>query len=492
MKSFLLPLESRELDKFLVEIRKSSPFNDINASPFFHLVKPTEENLRKYKLLRPKSRILLALEYLALFPLILLQGLSSVALSFYSLLEFNSEKELPSGKTVFLFLSHFTYAQDPKKEDIFFGKNLDFSQSYAFFLNHTRLLSTQIKRKFYHVYKKKVVVNTKALSLFSMIKLHANQLQISWWLFTKSIRRESLDVTKRRLLIKAAITQHKRSTIANLVLRSRLSETIIRVKPRFLVLTIEGHAHEKILLDMSKALFKDIKVIGYQHAPIVAGQLNLFRTVSTFSANDYFFTSGDVTKNLALDYSLRCKVETLGSPKARLYEYQKKNVSMIQVLVAPEGTRESLSQFIDLINELAPSLPNVSFVLRSHPALGNLAHKVARKKLLPRSGVSLSTASLSEDLRRSHLILFRSSAIAIEGLAFGAIPIHVNLEGNDSLNPLIGSKIDTVGFRSASEIIGFIKAFDLKITQDEAFQKNCYRLFDGYFSKLQSLNDLVH
>jgi len=161
-------------------------------------------------------------------------------------------------------------------------------------------------------------------------------------------------------------------------------------------------------------------------------------------------------------------------------------------LVAPEGTQESLSQFIGLINELAPSLPNISFVLRSHPALGNLAHKVARKKLLPRNGVSLSTASLSEDLRRSHLILFRSSAIAIEGLAFGALPIHVNQEGNDSLNPLVGSEIDTVGFRSASEIAGFINAFDLNITQDETFQKNCHRLFDGYFSKLKSISALVH
>jgi hypothetical protein len=492
MKSFLLPLEPRELDKFLVEIRKSSPFDDINASPFFHLVKPTEENLRKYKLLRPKSKILLTLEYVALFPLILLHSLASVALSFYLLLEFKSEKELPSGESEFLFLSHFTYAQDPKKEDIFFGKNLDFNQSYAFFLNHTRLLAPQIKNKFYRVDKRKVAVNTKTLSLFSMIKLHANQLQISWWLFTKSLRAGSLDVTKRRLLIKAALSQHRRSTIANLVLRSRLSETMILVKPRFLVLTIEGHAHERIILEMTKDLFNDTKVIGYQHAPIVPGQLNLFRTISNFNADDYFFTSGDVWKELALGHGLRCKVGTLGSPKARLFEYQEKSPSMIQVLVAPEGTRESLSQFIRLINELAPSLPNISFVLRSHPALGNLAYKVTKEELLPRNGVSLSTASLSQDLRRSHLILFRSSAIGIEGLSFGALPIHVNLEGNDSLNPLIGSDIETVGLRSVSEIIGFIKAFDLNITQDETFQKNCYHLFEGYFSKLQSLNVLVH
>jgi hypothetical protein len=492
MKSFLLPLEPQELDDFLVEIRESSPFNDINASAFFHLVKPTEENLRKYKLRCPKSKIFLTLAYLTLFPLILLQSLSSIVISFYSLLEFKSEKDLPSGKYKFLFLSHFTYAQDPKKEDVFFGKNLDFNESCAFFLNHTRLLSPQIKRKFYHVGKRKVAVNTKALSLFSMVELQVAQLQISWWLFIKSLRGESLDVTKRRLLIKAAFFQHRRSTIANLVLRTRLRDTMIRVKPKFLVLTIEGHAHEKIVLDMSKKSFEDTKVIGYQHAPIVPGQLNLFRTVSNFSADDYFFTSGSVSKKLALNHGLRCKVETLGSPKARLFEYQKKSTSIIQVLVAPEGTRESLSQFIKLINELAPSLPNISFVLRSHPALGNLAYKMAKEKLFPRNGVSLSTASLSEDLRRSHLILFRSSAIGIEGLSFGVLPIHINQEGDDSLNPLISSEFETVGFRSVSEIIKFIKAFDLRLTQDETFQKNCYRLFDGYFGKLQSINTLVH
>ena len=104
MKSFLLPLEPRELDKFLVEIRKSSPINEINASPFFHLVKPTEENLRKYKLLRPKSKILLTIAYLTLFPLILLQGLASVVLSFYSRLEFKSDNEPLSGMNEFLFV----------------------------------------------------------------------------------------------------------------------------------------------------------------------------------------------------------------------------------------------------------------------------------------------------------------------------------------------------------------------------------------------------
>ena len=492
MKSSHLPLESWELDKFLVEVRESSPFKDINASPFFHLVKPTEENLLKYKLRRPKSKSLLILEYLKLFPLILIRSLASLTLSVYSLLEFRPENEQSSENSKYLFLSHFTYAQDPKKEDIFYGENLDFNESYAFYLNHTRLLAPQIIRRFYHVGKRKIAVNTKSLSPLSMIKLHTNQFRISWWLLKKSLRGGSLGVNKKRILIKAASFQHGRSTMVNLVLRSRLSETMLQVKPRVLVLTIEGHAHEKIIVDMSRKLFKDIKIVGYQHAPIVPGQMNLFRTVSNFHTDDYFFTSGEVPKALVLGHGPRCRVEILGSPKARAYEYQKKSASKIQVLVAPEGTRESFSQFISLINEFAPSLPNISFVLRSHPALGRLAHKMVKGNLLLQNGVSLSTSSLTEDLRRSHLILFRSSAIGIEGLSFGVLPIHINQEGNDSLNPLIGSGIGTVGLRSTSEITRFIEAFDLSLSQDEAFQKNCHELFNGYFGKLRKINSLVH
>ena len=121
MRFSRLPFKPTELDKFLVEIRESSPFNEINASPFFHLVKPTEENLRKYKLCLPRSKSLLVIEYLKVFPLIFSRSLFSLILSVFSLLEFRPKKAKSLEKSEYLFLSHFTYAQDPKKEDIFYG-----------------------------------------------------------------------------------------------------------------------------------------------------------------------------------------------------------------------------------------------------------------------------------------------------------------------------------------------------------------------------------
>jgi hypothetical protein len=491
MKSSHLPFEPGELDKFLVEIRESSPFNEINASPFFHLVKPTEENLLKYKLRRPRSKSLLIIEYLKLFPLILIRTLASLILSMFSLLEFRPKNAKSSEKSNFLFLSHFTFAQNPKEEDIFYGENLDFKESYTFYLNHTRLLSPQIVKRFNDANKRKITVNTKSLSPLSMIKLHANQFRISWWLFAKSLGDNSLVIEKRRILARAASYQHGRSTMANLVLKSRLSETILRVKPKILVLTIEGHAHEKMVIDVSRSLIKDIKIIGYQHAPIVPGQLNLFRIVSNFYSNDYFLTTGEVTKSLALVHGPNCRVDILGSVKAKQFEYQQKDSSRVQVLVSPEGTKESLTQFISLINEIAPMLPNVRFVLRYHPALGRAALRRIKSSLLTMNNVATSSSSLNEDLRQSHLVLFRSSAIGIEGLSYGALPMHINQEGNDALNPLVHCGVETTNFQLTSEIVRFIEKFDLRLSLDESFQRESYEIFNRYFSKLRKITSAI-
>jgi hypothetical protein len=491
MRSSRLPFEPGELDKFLVEIRESSPFNEINASPFFHLVKPTEENLQKYKFCRPSSKSLLIVEYFKLFPLILMRSLASLILSVFSLLEFSPKNAKSPEKSKYLFLSHFTYAQDPKQEDIFYGENLDFKESNTFFLNHTRMLSPQIVKKFKDANKPKIAVNTKSLSPLTMVKLHTTQFRISWWLFTTSLGDNSLDIEKRRILARAASYLHGRSSMANLVLKSRFSETILRVKPQILVLTMEGHAHEKLVVDVARSLIKDIKIVGYQHAPIVPGQLNLFRLISNFYSDDYFFTSGEVTKNLALVGRPNCRVEILGSVKAKLFEYQQKDSSKVQVLASPEGTKESLAQFVSLINEIAPRLPNIRFVLRYHPALGRAALKIIKDNLFPGSNVVTSSTSLQEDLRQSHLILFRSSAIGIEGLSYGALPIHINQEGNEALNPLVYCGVKMINFQLASEIVRFIENFDLSLSKDESFQRQSFEIFNRYFSKLQKITSLI-
>lgn len=487
-----LPLEPQALDQFLVNVRESVPHEDIHGNPFFYLVKPTKENLLKYQFNRPESKIFLVLNLLNFLPLVLFHISESIAISIYSFGKARPIIVQDKDEFKYLFLSHFTYAQNPNKEDIFFGKNLDSKDSFALYLNHTRLNAAQIFESFQNVGKTKVAINLKSLKPFSMLKLQFTQTRISFWLLRKAIKDEGLKVGQKRALIKGAVFQHKRSTMANLVLREILSEVILKVKPRNLVLTLEGHAHERLILEMRSNFFTDIKIIGYQHAPIVPSQYNLFRTVASLRSNDTFLTSGEDTKQLALSKSLKCKVKVLGSLKAREYKFQLKDSSQLQVLVAPEGTKESLMEFIFLINELVPLLPNVNFVLRVHPALGDLANKIIKKNLLVNDQISISSSSLAEDLKRSHAVLFRSSAIGIEGLSFGAFPIHINQKGDNSLNPIVSNRIDFLNLKSTSDIVKCLSNFESKLSQNEEFQKKCFEVFNGYFGTLKNINSLVH
>jgi hypothetical protein len=448
--------------------------------------------LSKYRIYNPKSKILFILDLIKVTPVILHKILLSLALSLFSLRDAGVRTLRSSENIEYLFISHFTHAQNPNTDDIFFGHNLDYRKSFTFFLNHTRLSVRHILRKYHAVSKTKVVVNAKTLLPLSMIKLHFNQIQITWWLLKRALQDESLEISKKRVLIKASVFQHERSTIANLVMKRRLSEVIVNVKPRYLVFTLEGHAHENQIIELRANAFKELKLIAYQHAPMVPGQLNLYRIVAKLDSGDFFLTSGETTKQNASHQGFKCRVEVLGSLKAREYQFQVKDSSRIQVLVAPEGTKESLIQFIRLINDLVPKLPEVRFVLRIHPALGRFSNVIMKKDLKPHQRVTISASMLEEDLRMSHLVLFRSSAIGIECLSFGVLPIHFNDEDGDSLNPILDCGFETLRLNSSHKISDYLAHFDPIQYQNEAFQKQCYAFFNGYFGKLRNLDSIVH
>jgi hypothetical protein len=120
-----------------------------------------------------------------------------------------------------------------------------------------------------------------------------------------------------------------------------------------------------------------------------------------------------------------------------------------------------------------------------------LTDKIIKKKLLTKSTVTISSVSLREDLLKSHLILFRSSAVGIEGLSFGAFPISVDFEGSNSLNPLFYWQNEGMSLKSTTEIINYLEVFDPKKSNEVAFQNQCFKIFSQYFTELQDINSIV-
>lgn len=492
MKYSGLQIKSEILDDFLVKIRNSSKNPEIHANPFFYLVKPTEENLKKYALKRPESLLLYLLEISLFLPFIMFHFIATI---FYSILfsKRSSPGEISNTQNCkYLFVSHFTYAQSPTREDLFFGKNLSIGNSLSFYLNHTKTPSSLIQKAFQESGKEDVQINAKTLKPLQMMTLQFQQLKISCLLLRNSIFSSELMVSQKRLLIKAAVFQHSRPTMANLVFIRHFSKVIARVNPRFVILTIEGHAHEALLLQMRNSIPVDFCIVGYQHSPLVAGQKNFFRIISLFQPRDVLLTSGQITQQLVKNKNLVCRVENLGSPKSREFKSQSKSKSRIRVLLAPEGTIDSLSDFISISNQLAPKLPAIHFALRTHPALGERAKKLIKRELSLIENLTQSTNSLHEDLESSHIVIFRSSAVGIEGLAWNALPIHFNhLKGN-FLNPLEGSNLEGTSTVNIEELLDVIKKYDPNLYQTEAIEMRNYELFLNYYGPLLDITRLIY
>ena len=480
-----------DLDDFLFRIRGQYPHQNTTPNPFFYLVKPTEENLVKYNLRGKNSRFRLILDFIFFLPLVSIALVKSLSIAIVRINESRSFHVEDNNESKSLIISHFTYAQKIEDGDIFFGSQEIFEENHTFYLNSTRLDGREIHQRFSKAGKLNQTINTKSLGFFQTIRIHFSQNALMFSIMRLALSKSSFSVDEKRLLLKAARWQHHRSTIGNLVLRERIRAVLKRIQPNEIVLTIEGHSHESMILDLRNSEFRDIKIVGVQHAPIVPGQFSFFRLISNFTELDVLLTSGVTPKNLVLDKVPHVSVKILGSPKSMTRKPSVVSSSKEMILGAVEGTTESLETFINLFNDLAPRLPQIRFVLRLHPAISDRESNRKLKKLGAFENLSVSKNTLFDDLCNSKMVIFRSSAVGIEGLAYSAIPIHYDPSGQNFLNPISNMKLGVAFFSKSQEIIDFIEGALRKENSRVLEIYDTFTLFNDYFSPLKNIKGLI-
>ena len=487
-----LPLKSVELDKFLVSIRERIPFKEICANPFLYLVKPTEENLSKYIFYRPDGHLFYIFDLLTFGLRIILNVAITICVSIL-----RSWQNLPwdihlQHKKEILFISHFTKAQDTSKEDTYLGSLVNPQQDFIFYLNHTRINAQKISSRFEEQGKFNFAVNSKSLSPNQTFIVQISQMRVSGWLFLKSLPTSRQNIGERRLMLRAAIWQHSRATMSNFTLKNRLTRTILKLEPNFLVLPLEGHAHEAMIMNLRENKFKDLRIVGYQHAPVVPGQMNLKYIIHMLNDRDYCLTTGEIVKMQLFQANTKCKMQVIGTPKSQHSGLPAKDYSRIKVLVAPEGNKDSILKFISLIKELSHLLPWINFVLRPHPGFEGLNSRTLSKTLIDYPNIEMSISDLSADLSNSHFVLFRSSAVGIQGLLYGNQPIHWDYFGNDLLNPFSQTNFNVISGKDALEIASLLSKFDIESLKSHEFQNKCSIFFNSYFSECQNLRQVLN
>ena len=132
------------------------------------------------------------------------------------------------------------------------------------------------------------------------------------------------------------------------------------------------------------------------------------------------------------------------------------------------------------MNYLCSINPELLFSIRLHPNLKrNLIINSLIKKLDTKSNFSVSTYSLSEDLKNSKFVFYRSSAVGVQALMSYAFPVFYGDSNDQGLN-VLGEYLAVFPIATNLKDAGhYLKTEPPFVSESERI-----RLFDEIFSKI--------
>jgi hypothetical protein len=255
------------------------------------------------------------------------------------------------------------------------------------------------------------------------------------------------------------------------------------LKPDRVIMTFEGNAIERSIFLLCEKY--NITSFGYQHAPIIKDQYSIFRSLGKGLDPDVILASGSYTYNKFLvRFENKVPIICLGSSKSKSLErIISKGKNSSNVLLVPDGNRNSVDEFLNIANKLIDSQSSLNIVLRVHPLLYNYALNIISKSDLERKGIfNLSIDILTIDLEWTYWVIYQNSSIAIEALLEGCEAVHFSHE-LANVDPLF----DLANFRSSvQDFDELVELLTHKPTRTVSDYQQIREFADNYFSSLDS------
>ena len=490
-------LDITQLAADLLLIATEFSDGNIQANTFLRIGKPTTENLRPYKGHYGKFEFFKYLLYFTIFlPVMVFQILREIGRFFYfkewRVRQINL-RGTPCGS---VFVSHYTHANRNSLEDFYFGSvpsrlNSLGDKSSIFLLNHTTLPTSQVLEEYCGNQSLKYLINMKTVPLAKLLKISVDQLSTGTRMMLLTTQRR-FNPSQRFLLAHAALQQLSRTTYAVAILNINLGEALSALRPSRVFITLEGHSYEAVLLKMIHKRFPNVRVFLYQHAPIVPNQFGLLENLREVSTSDLVLTTGQATKEYFEKISGLPKeqIRVLGSPKSRAISnlpVMSRNIRSRQIfcLFAPEASIDALNEMMDAAITCCHSLPGRNFILRLHPAFQIENYmEVGFGHELP-INLIISKRSLEEDLMNSEFCVYRSTAVAIEGLVYATRPIHYSNLEHDGLDPLSIMNLAHPRFSLPLDLVRYLEGIHL----DNNFDPSPSDMIDAYLRYFAPIDD---
>ena len=441
-------------------------------NPFFRISKITPEQIKKYFFIRNNfPRVFYIVGFLVIIPIKLLILFFVILLSMINTDQYKTYNTKIRASNN-LFLSHGVYSNLEKfATDRFFDlmPNLVAESSP----NTTILYTFQQKFGYRKINKLLNMKNPnfqhvlipKFLRVFENLTFMKLAMKYSLVCFITGFRTYFRDETESTILFSASLTFLNRDSYSNYLIISRVKDFFNKGATQRIFLTMEGHSYEQLIIEKLSELDQKMIFILRQHSPITPNHVGLKRFLETKTKNLIVLTTGAYYKKYFESISNNPKYLILGSNKEIVVSDNSNLTKNLVILYVPEASKFTTLDFIYLIKSLVLFSPDYLHVLRLHPDLRkSVKIQLLLKQIGKYKNFKLSTEDLVEDLNNAGTIVYRSSAVAIQALSSGSLPIFYGTTNDDNSNVLWGLKNVFYTARGAEDVIDLIKTRDQKLS----------------------------
>ena len=339
-----------------------------------------------------------------------------------------------------LFISHFlSPASNTNHGDFYYGELPDVLANQGTgvglaYINQSKLNSISLVSLFR---KEKIhqLVLGESISFHKELSIMVGLLNESLSLLLRSL--VAPNKLRKELLKRASEEALSASTHTILRIAEQIGLVIEKSEPRFVVLTYEGHAWERIIFEKIRREYPQVRCIAYQHAAIFKLQHSIRRSLGERYEPHYIFTAGRVSMKQLEDSRalMHIPLTVLGSN--RCFRGENYEVSSNTCLVLPEGLIEECNILFEISLKIAKSCPHLEFIWRLHPLISfeELQDSYSYFRDLP-VNICLSESSLESDMKKSRWALYRGSTAIISAVMAGLRPLYMSLPGEMSVDPL--------------------------------------------------------
>ena len=325
------------------------------------------------------------------------------------------------------------------------------------------------KKLFQNLKLNKVILSNRTIYVFEFIYLLIALKE--YFRFFFFIKKNKINKFKNFFTFKSFI-----DIIYNFRLSSQIIYLIRIYRPKYLIITFEGHAWERVLISKIRTKFKNIKIYAYQFSTITKNHHSLFRPLGKKFDPDCIFSTNKFTKKI-FDKKYKCPVKVIGSNKLENYSSQnKKRIKKNSVLILPEAFPEETNMLLKFAIDISKIYKEFNFYIRLHPMYNPEDLKI---KIKNHKNFQFSNVIIKEDFNRCDIVLFRGSASVIEATAYGLKPIYYGKYDQCNINPIFESLNRKFYVNQPSKFKNAINSFNqLDIKKIRSYSKN-------YFEKMK-------